>query len=126
MTQQYVPNLGEQPSADARRDCVHVAVAPVIASHNMLPGVPVGLLPDGRAAEEGVKHIGVVDPFVKDHVNAGERFWLFLFPNSVTSLRHVWQHPSFVVKPPEKANSSYGVIQPSSSQLPVNEEAHDR
>ena len=100
MTMQYTPNLGEIPAPDARRDAVHVAVAPVVAKHDLNPGDHVGLFPDGQAGYAG-EHIGAVDPFLRNPVKAGERCWLFLYPNTVTSLRHSWTHPAFTVKPLE-------------------------
>ncbi len=122
MTQQYVPNLGETPTEDARRDAVHVAVAPVIAARTLQPGWHVGLDENGQAYSPTCDRrteetVGIVDPFLDHWVDKGERFWLWLYPNTVTSLRHCWTHPSFVPRLPEK---------PRESQLPVNEEAYDR
>jgi hypothetical protein len=98
MTEQHAPNLGELAADTARRDAVHVAVAPVVAGENLHPGHHVALK-DGRAFAKG-QTIGVVDPFLTADVQEGERFWLFLYPNTVTSLRHVWTHPAFVAKVP--------------------------
>ena len=95
----YVPNLGEAPAEDARRDAVHVAVAPVVAAHRLSPGQHVGLGEDGRASADAVP-VGVVDPFLRSPVEEGRRFWLFLYPNTVTSLRHVWTHPAFTMRAP--------------------------
>jgi hypothetical protein len=79
------------------RDAVHIAVAPVVAAMAMPPGAPVVLTEDGRAteAEEDVTGIGVVDPFLADGPDEGDRFWLYLTPGSITSLRHDWTHPAF-------------------------------
>lgn len=100
VTQQYVPNLGEQPEYDARRDAVHIAVAPLIAACDLAPGTHVGIDDAGYAdSSSGREHIGVVDPFLEAIVKQGKRCWVFMYPNTVTSLRHVWEHKSFRVKP---------------------------
>lgn len=99
MSQQYTPNLGFEPGDDARRDAVHIAVAPVVAAEELAPGRRVGLREDGLASG-GEEPIGVVDPFREAPVLPGQLFWLFLFPGTITSLRHVWTHPAFRVKLP--------------------------
>jgi len=81
---------------DAQRDAIHLAIAPVIAQERLAPGQRVGLvngIPDAAAHP-----IGIVDPFLNGPVFKGEGFWLFLYPGSITSLRHDWAHPSFPVK----------------------------
>lgn len=91
--------LGEILTKEAGRDAVHIAVAPAIASHELHPGQHVGVSPDGLAAHAG-NHIGVVDPFLKQSVKQGERFFVCLYPGTITSLRHEWTHPSFPVANP--------------------------
>lgn len=92
-----VPDIGNLVNGIAYRDAIHVAVVPVIADCKMWPGEHVGLLDNGKAS--AIEHkIGVVDPFLKEPVKAGDRFWLFLYPNTITDLRHVWTHPAFKAK----------------------------
>jgi hypothetical protein len=91
------PTLGKiiwRLDEPATRDAVHVAIAPVVAGEALLPGTHVGLDADGKAIKTG-SHIGIVDPFLANPVSAGGRFWLLLYPNSITSLRHDWSHPAF-------------------------------
>lgn len=88
--------LGELASEDAGRDAVHIAVAPVRAAYTLYPGDDVGFLKKG-SDEVGrtSQPIGIVDPFLKEKIKPGQRFYLFLYPQTITSLRHVWQHPAF-------------------------------
>ncbi len=72
------------------RDAVHVAVIAVTAQSKLVPGQDVAK--DGSPNEP---HVGIADPFLKRPVFPGERFWLFLYPRTITSLCHVWAHPAF-------------------------------
>lgn len=96
MAEQYAPNIGELCRGDARRDAIHFAVAPVEADMDLRPGEHVSVRA-GRASRDGAA-VGIVDPFLQGEVKKGQRFWLFLYPNTVTSLRHVWTHPAFTPK----------------------------
>jgi hypothetical protein len=73
--------LGKLAPEGAGRDAVHVAVIPMTATRELRPG----------------EHLanGVVDPYLTEPVQPGQRCWLLLWPNAVTSLRHVWTHPAF-------------------------------
>lgn len=84
------------------RDAVHVAVIAARAGHPIIPGAHVGLRagsvePDLIAETKGddADCIGIVDPFLQDRLKKGQRFWLYLYPRTITSLRHNWTHPKF-------------------------------
>jgi hypothetical protein len=98
---QSTPLLGQPPGENDRRDAIHIAIAPVIASGELRPGQHVGPLPDQRFGVVD-KPIGIVDPFLLEPVKDGQPFWLCLYPYTITSLRHVWTHPSFKPTPPSK------------------------
>lgn len=96
--------IGKLITGPANRDAIHVAVAPVIAAEPLMPGMWIGFAKEGdcelvRAYIEGVpgreSRIGIVDPFMLEHVPLGGRFWMFLIPGSIVSLRHDWTHPKF-------------------------------
>lgn len=87
--------LGACPPEGAARDAIHVAVVPMVAAVALQPGQHVGVQ-NGKAIPSGTDVlVGVVDPFLSDAVKAGNRFWLFLTPNTVTGMRHHWSHPLF-------------------------------
>jgi len=104
--------LGSVIPADAvvGRDAIHVAVIPVVANEELEPGLRVGIV--GRKGADWlagmvdenadpVEALGVVDPFLGERkVMPGQRFYLFLFPGTITGLRHCWQHPAFKIRVP--------------------------
>lgn len=89
--------LGTIIDATAQRDAIHIAIAPVIAGVRLSPGEHVGFVEEGNTEKVGPSKnpIGIVDPFLRADVKKGDRFYLFLFQNTVTSLRHEWTHPAF-------------------------------
>lgn len=89
--------LGQLITTDQSRDATHIAVAPVIGGENLTPGTHIGFLSDGKVGKAG-QHIGIVDPFLKVNVKKGDKFWLYLYPGSITSLAHHWTHPAFEQK----------------------------
>lgn len=95
------PTIGKLLEIGAAKDAIHVAIAPVIATERLLPGQHIGFVESGsvskvaRASPDKAIAIGIVDPFLTQAVQEGQRFWMFLFPNTIQGLRHDWTHPSF-------------------------------
>lgn len=87
--------LGSLIAGEARRDAIHVALAPVTAGEELMPGEHVGLNSDGQAVTTATKCIGIVDPFLTKRVAPGEQCWMMLYQFTVTGMRHQWSHPDF-------------------------------
>ena|ERR1700682_4866105 len=88
--------LGTIISENEKRDAIHLGVEPVVAGQTLHPGEHIGLNNEGLAVNrQGVKLLGIVDPFLLEEVTRGQRFWLVVYPRQITSLRHVWTHPDF-------------------------------
>lgn len=97
------------------RDAIHIAVAPVeCGAFTLYPGQHIGLDGEGKAVPARFKSkpelfgvvdsaIGIVDPFLVETVDKGDKFFLFLYPATITSLKHVWEHPAFLAEK-EKIN----------------------
>ncbi len=94
--------LGRLIGTQSQRDAIHIAVAPVFAGERLEPGERIGFV-DPRFQERvrsvkrdfHIKPIGIVDPFLSHPVEEGEWFYMLLYPNTITSLRHEWSHPAF-------------------------------
>lgn len=91
--------LGQLLDGPQQRDAVHVAIAPVIAAHKVLPGEHVGFFEGTSEVGSSDKPLGVIDPFLVAPVRKGEQCYLFLYPQTITSLRHDWIHPAFPNSP---------------------------
>lgn len=94
------PQLGQLiQDGERRRDAVHIALAPVTAAERLAPGQHVGLVHEGNVELVGPcpHNIGIVDPFLTEDIKPGQRFWLCLYPDTITGLRHVWTHPEFTI-----------------------------
>ena len=88
------PDLGRL-TARFSRDAIHMAVIPVTADERLHPGAPVSIAEHRAVLAPVADAVGVVDPFLPDFVEKGQRFWLLLKPGSITGLRHEWSHPEF-------------------------------
>jgi hypothetical protein len=105
--------LGTIHTREEKRDAIHLAVEPVTAGVSLRPGEDVKL-EGGQAvrAASPLDGLGIVDPFLREDVNQGERFWLVVYPRQIRSLRHAWTHPAFpdeagteATKPPSREGS---------------------
>lgn len=89
-------------SEEVARDAIHIAVLPVVAGEELNRGERVKLAYGTAdvAIEAGDDYgvnssIGIIDPFLSEYyVKKGQRCWLFLHPNTVTGMRHHWEHPA--------------------------------
>ncbi len=116
--------IGQLIEGEQFRDAIHIAICPVVANETLKPGQDIGFAFEGSfthvcAAQKPKRThtqtdsrriaigpetddapgdtvpLGIVDPFLPKSVKKGERFWMFLYPNTITSLRHDWTHPAF-------------------------------
>jgi hypothetical protein len=89
--------LGTIIGPNEKRDAIHLAVIPAKCGEAWLQAADHVILKDGsayRTDHTDPLAIGIVDPFLKSNVKADENFWLVIYPRVITSLRHVWTHPS--------------------------------
>lgn len=87
--------IGEIITTEQKRDAIHIAIFPAIAGMELKAGQHVGILEGSTLFGKTKKTVGIVDPYLETPVQEGERFWLFIYPNTVTSLKHNWTHPAF-------------------------------
>ena len=96
------PQFGRLVPADFpdERDAIHIATAAVFALEDLNPGDHVGFTTkdNDKMGRSEIAPLGIVDPFLPKPVKKGERFWVFLYPGTIQSLRHNWSHPSFDVR----------------------------
>lgn len=97
MVDNTTPAVGRLLSGTEGRDAIHFALAPVRAQCRLVAGEHVGVRFDDGVywARPDWDNVGIVDPFLREPVPAGEWCWLFLYPGTITDLRHVWRHRAF-------------------------------
>lgn len=107
-----IKTIGKLLNGPEERDCIHIAIMAAQATEDLRPGDEVGLAYGTtnqiRSMDSvyDLPAIGIVDPFyglkkmVGDkwvkrwQVEKGQWCWVFLFPGSITGLRHNWTHPA--------------------------------
>lgn len=88
--------IGKLVDGRGEPDAIHVATMPVTAAEALKPGQHIGFKDEYRVTGDPpapYKLLGIVDPFLKADVVEGQRFFMLLYPNTITGLRHVWTHP---------------------------------
>lgn len=102
--------LGTIIDENQKRDAIHLAVLPVVAGARLKPGQSINTC-DGRATAATIGDgLGIVDPFLSKPVMPGQFFWMVIKPRLITSLRHVWTHPTLPDEPVAGTNSSTGPV----------------
>lgn len=95
MSGHHNPPIGKViTDSNEARDAVHFAIAPVTLGEDLEPGTHVSITAAGTALAEK-PYIGIIDPFLTRRAKRGQRVFLFLYPGTVTGMRHHWAHPSF-------------------------------
>lgn len=126
-----INSIGKILTGNEERDCIHIAIFPAIAAETLRRGDEVGLvygttnLVKCMDSVYDLPAIGIVDPFLgikrfQDektdyagdkfrkyfvNVNKGERCWVFLYPGTVTGMRHHWKLPAIDSIPQPKSDS---------------------
>lgn len=121
--------LGMIHQREEKRDAIHLAVLPVEAGEDLVPGQDIGVR-NGLALALGPGAcIGIVDPFLDEGPLKGERFWLVIYPRKIQSLRHVWSHPELpdeLPAPPvdsDELTAAQRAIHAVAADLGVSDEA---
>lgn len=89
--------LGTIIGENEKRDAIHLAVIPAKAGVILRAGMYIDLV--NGIATRSRDGLGIVDPFVRGQIQIGQMFWMVLRPRTITSLRHVWSHPSLPDEP---------------------------
>lgn len=107
-----IQSIGKLLSENEKRDAIHIAILPVVTAEDLQPGDHVSI----RYGTNQVEHtptslksdnrVGIIDPFLNLRVvPKGSRVYLFLYPNTVTGMRHEWSCPAVdgttTLSPPE-------------------------
>lgn len=97
----------------AYRDAIHIAIAPVEAYDAITPGGQIKLKEGSTTLAVRCSHgvegngvLGIADPFLTTTIKKGQKFWMFLLPQTITGMRHQWMHPAFPFEVEEDKKSN--------------------
>lgn len=104
--------LGKFQDENTQRDAIHVAIVPCVCGDVVYAGQAVDVI-NGNISPVQVKPcvasrgIGIVDPFLPHISNTiaipvGKVFNVLVYQNTVTGMRHAWEHPDIKDKSVEK------------------------
>ena len=91
------PKVGRilDPNKNYTRDAIHVPIIEVIAMEPMNPGDKIELVVGSDSvirACKSRKWVGLVDPYLEEPVQIGDKFYCHIKPNTVKDLWHDWTH----------------------------------
>ena len=116
-------NLGKliEQATLPERDAIHIAVCAVCANEDLLPSQHVGVVNRNEWGDFYVgpsdKPIGIVDPLLTEVVPRYSQFWLWLYPGSITALRHDWTHPDLVTMKDERIGKAITILKKPSDPI---------
>jgi len=90
------PGLGKllDRHGDYRRDAIHVPIDPAVAGEDFIAAAKIRRHSDGLWYRALFKEPhAIADPLLPDSIREGDRFWAWIVPGSIKSLRHAWEHP---------------------------------
>lgn len=83
-------------SGEGVRDAIHCAITPVVSDdEESFPGEHVGIKDGNRISRNYTPKVGIIDPFLVGRIYKGNEIYLFVYPGTITSLTHYWEHPAF-------------------------------
>ena len=100
MAKDAVATMGAILPDDAGgRDAVHVAVFSATSPDVLFAGAKVAIvfrgMIDAVVELQEAESVGIVDPYINGDIQPGQRFWVYLYPRTITALSHKWSHPAF-------------------------------
>lgn len=97
--------LGTIITPNEKRDAIHLAVLPVEAAEKLNAGDHINVKNGMALRARESEALGIVDPFLTEMIFPGQMFWMVIKPRTITSLRHVWSHPSLPDEPRKQPKS---------------------